>query len=143
MINGKPLEEVQYSDRLLEFLLKANNPTKFNPPKETINLLDLEPELLTSAQLDKLLEHLIVKMVGPDPEAQEAARRELAAPPVPMGTPSSRLREAAEALQGLFDEVEQLVKAGAGQEMLSVLDKIRVIKASLAPATAVAIRGEG
>ena len=50
-------------------------PHKYNPPKETINLLELDPDLLTSAQLDKLLDHLIVKMVGNDPEAIEAAPR--------------------------------------------------------------------
>jgi hypothetical protein len=47
----KPLYEHQYSDTLLTMLLRAANPAKYNTAKETINLLELEPELLTSAQL--------------------------------------------------------------------------------------------
>jgi hypothetical protein len=73
------LLEHEYSDKLLMMLLQAANPAKYAPPREVVNLLELDVELLTTAQLDKLLEHLIVKIVGPDPEAQEAARRDLAA----------------------------------------------------------------
>jgi hypothetical protein len=82
-INGvrEPLWEHQYSDKLLVMLLRAANPSKYAPARETINLLDLDPDLLTAAQLDKLLDHLIVKMVGNDPEAIEAAKRDLAAGP--------------------------------------------------------------
>jgi hypothetical protein len=125
--------DVEYSDPLLQFLLKANNPAKFNPPKETINLLELEPELLTTAQLDKLLEHLIVKMVGPDPEAQEAARRDLAAEPVPMGTPMSRLKEAGARLQELVGAIEALVVAGADPKLGIVLSEMRVVTQMFAP----------
>jgi hypothetical protein len=46
----KPLYEMEYSDTLLAILLRAANPSRYNPPKETINLLELEPDLLTAIQ---------------------------------------------------------------------------------------------
>lgn len=108
-VNGvrEPLWENEYSDTLLMFLLKALAPHKYNPPRETINLLELDPDLLTSAQLDKLLDHLIVKMVGNDPEAIEAARRDLAAGPIDILTPIRQLRDVVAQLQELSAWIEQ------------------------------------
>ena len=109
--DGVPVKlyEHEYDSQLLMFALKAMAPHKYNPPRETINLLELDPDLLTSAQLDKLLDHLIVKMVGNDPEAIEAARRDLAAGPAPLGTPASRVREAAEQLQAIVRRFDAVV----------------------------------
>lgn len=99
---SKRLWENQYSDKLLVALLRASNPSKYTPPRETNYLLDLDPDLLTTAQLDRLLDHPLVKMVGNDPEAIEAVRRDLAAGPEPMGTPNSRIREAAVAVKDVL-----------------------------------------
>lgn len=141
-VNGvrEPLFEIEYSDKLLVALLKANNPAKWSPPKETINLLELDPDLLTTDQLDKLLDHLLVKMVGNDPEAIEAARRDLAAGPAPMGTPTTRLREAEGRLQKLAGTIESLVSMGLDpnrEDLLGALSEIKAVTAMFAaPATA-------
>lgn len=143
-INGEMQYEVQYSDRLLELLLKANDRARFDPPKETINLLELEVELLSAAQLDKLLEHLIVKMAGPDPEAQAAARRDLAAGPTPMGTPASRVREAGERLQDLLLRFEAVMISGPStNDLMAIISEIRVVTDMFAaPATAIEAKSE-
>ena len=125
-----PLWEHKYSDTLLMFALKALAPHKYNPPRETINLLELDPDLLTSAQLDKLLDHLIVKMVGNDPEAIEAARRDLAAGPAPLGTPATRVREAGERLQALAQRIDAMVSQKADTklpDLMALASEIRAV----------------
>jgi hypothetical protein len=139
----KPLYEHEYSDTLLAMLLRAANPARFNPPKETINLLELEPELLTTAQLDKLLEHLIVKMAGPDPKAQEAARRDLAAGPTPMGTPDGRVKEAAVALRDIITRFDALpANASAPDYLVLMADVRRVMEMFSGLATAIEANSE-
>src|ERR1022692_2427202 len=79
-IQGKPLFEIEYSDQLLIRLLEAYNPEKYGRRVEQINLMDIDPDKLTPAQLDKIAEHLIQKALAGKPEAMVAeARRRLEA----------------------------------------------------------------
>jgi len=79
-IQGEPLFEIEYSDQLLIRLLEAYNPEKYGRRVEQINLMDIDPDKLTPAQLDKIAEHLIQKALAGKPEAMVAeARRRLEA----------------------------------------------------------------
>ncbi len=57
-IDGEIVYEHEYSDRLLERLLEANDPEKFKRRIENTNLLDLDPAKLTTAQLEVLAGYL-------------------------------------------------------------------------------------
>jgi hypothetical protein len=79
-IQGKPLFDIEYSDQLLIRLLEAFNPEKYGRRVEQINLMDIDPDKLTPAQLDRIAEHLIQKALTGKPEAMVAeARRRLEA----------------------------------------------------------------
>jgi hypothetical protein len=61
IIDGEPLFQIEYSDRLLMFLLKAYCPEKFrDQPLVTINLGDWNGDcsLLSRAQLDSFIEEM-------------------------------------------------------------------------------------
>jgi hypothetical protein len=79
-IQGEPLFEIEYSDQLLIRLLEAFNPEKYGRRVAQINLMDLDPDKLTPAQLDCIAEHLIQKaLAGKPPEMVEEARRRIEA----------------------------------------------------------------
>jgi hypothetical protein len=60
-VQGEPLFTTEYSDSLLMFLLKANNPEKFRDRLEQVNIQDIDTEKLSPEILDKLADHLIAK----------------------------------------------------------------------------------
>jgi hypothetical protein len=73
-------QKAEYSDTLLLAVLKANNPDKFRDRVEQINLMDIDPDKLSSEMLDKIAEHLIAKaLAGKSPAMVEEARRRLEA----------------------------------------------------------------
>jgi hypothetical protein len=53
--------DIEYSDQLLIRLLESFNPEKYGRRVEQINLMDIDPDKLTPAQLDKLADYLIQK----------------------------------------------------------------------------------
>jgi hypothetical protein len=66
-VGGRMLYQTEYSDSLLMFLLKANNPEKFRDRVEIKNLMDLDPTTWTEAQLEVLYEFALKKESGGDP----------------------------------------------------------------------------
>jgi len=60
-VPGEPLFTTEYSDSLLMFLLKANNPDKFRDRIEQVNTQDIDIDRLSPEILDKLADHLIQK----------------------------------------------------------------------------------
>jgi transposase len=79
-IQGKPLFDIEYSDQLLIRLLEAFNPEKYGRRVEQTNLLDLDPEKLSPALLDKISNHLVEKaLAGKPPAMIEEAKRRIAA----------------------------------------------------------------
>jgi hypothetical protein len=81
-VHGEPLYETEYSDRLLERLLEANNPEKFKRRNETTFQWSGDPRELSPELLEKLEAHLIEAACGNDPRRIEEFRRELEAGPV-------------------------------------------------------------
>ena len=61
------------------FLLKGLKPETFRDRLEQTNLLEIDPDKLTSRQLDVIAEHLIWRAVGDDPQAIAETRRRLEA----------------------------------------------------------------
>src|ERR1017187_6014622 len=78
-IQGKPLFDIEYSDQLLIRLLEAFYPAKYGRRVEQINLMDIDPDKLTPAMLDKITEHLLKKALGDNLEVVAEARRRLEA----------------------------------------------------------------
>ncbi len=62
-VPGEPLFTTEYSDSLLMFLLKANNPDKFRDRIEQVNTQDIDIDRLSPEILDKLADHLIQKVL--------------------------------------------------------------------------------
>jgi hypothetical protein len=73
-VEGRRVYESEYSDQLLMFLLKANNPEKFRDRMEIKNLMDLDPTTWTDEQLEVLYEFALKKSGG-DPVKQAELRR--------------------------------------------------------------------
>ena len=65
-LEGRPLYETEYSDRLLERLLEANNPEKYRRHSEVTNLLAIDP--------DKT-HHATARCFGPTPDQAGAGYR--------------------------------------------------------------------
>jgi hypothetical protein len=82
-IQGKPLFDIEYSDQLLIRLLEAFNPEKYGRRFEQINLMDIDADKLTPAQLDKIADHLIKKALGDNPAAAAEATRRIEAGETP------------------------------------------------------------
>src|ERR1035438_6752958 len=83
-IQGEPLFDIEYSDQLLIRLLEAFYPEKYGRRVEQINLMEIDPDKLTPAMLDKIAEHLLKQMFGDGSKAlAEVDRRLLAAGETP------------------------------------------------------------
>jgi hypothetical protein len=78
-IQGKPLFDIEYSDQLLIRLLEAFYPEKYGRHVEQINLMDIDPDKLTLAMLDKIANHLLQKALGATPAVIAEIDRRLAA----------------------------------------------------------------
>ena len=74
-IQGKPLFDIEYSDQLLIRLLEAFNPEKYGRHVEQINLMEIDPDKLTPAMLDKIADHLLKKALGENAPIAEIDRR--------------------------------------------------------------------
>jgi hypothetical protein len=75
-IGGEPLYEVEYSDRLLMFLLEAYNPEKFRRRTET--RVKFDPNDLTEEDIKAWMDKVAREMAGGDPvKAQEIKRKAL------------------------------------------------------------------
>ena len=61
------------------FLLKAYDPERFRERLEQTNLLDIHPDKLTPAQLDKIAEHLLKQALGDNPPVVAEAKRRIEA----------------------------------------------------------------
>lgn len=92
-VNGEIVYEVEYSDRLLERLLEANNPEKFKRRTENSQVWDLDPSKLSEQQLAVLAEHFLKDIVGNDPQQLEQARRELESGNVVINATSERVED--------------------------------------------------
>lgn len=73
-IGGEPLHEVEYSDRLLMFLLEANNPDKFRR-RSDMNV-KFDPANLSEEDLKAWLDKAAREMCGGDPVAAQIAKRQ-------------------------------------------------------------------
>jgi hypothetical protein len=78
-IQGKPLFDIEYSDQLLIRLLEAFNPEKYGRRVEQINLMDIDADKLTPAQLDKIAEHMLKQALGDNPQVVADVKRRLEA----------------------------------------------------------------
>jgi hypothetical protein len=77
-VQGEPLFTTEYSDSLMMFLLKANNPEKFRDRIEQVNIQDIAIDKLSPEVLDKLAEQLIQKALAGKPrEMIEEARKRI------------------------------------------------------------------
>jgi hypothetical protein len=78
IVNGEPLYETKYSDRLLEFVLKANDRKKFGDQikmdlSQIKSINDVPPELLS----------LVLEKLQADYDATQQAQLEAGDSPVP------------------------------------------------------------
>ena len=73
-LHGEPLFDIEYSDQLLIRLLEAFNPEKYGRRVEQINLMDIDPDKLTPAMLDRIAEHLLNKALGGNQRAVPEAK---------------------------------------------------------------------
>jgi hypothetical protein len=76
-IQGQPLVENKRSEQVLIRLLEARFPEEFRRRTEQVNLLELDPDSLSEKQLNVLVNAIIARSVGNDPEAIAATRRQL------------------------------------------------------------------
>jgi hypothetical protein len=77
-VHGEPLYETEYSDRLLERLLEANDPERFRRNVQQTNINEVDWNSLSPEKLDVLLDGHMKKMLGTsDPKVLESAKRQL------------------------------------------------------------------